>query len=349
MSILQKINIYRRTLTKSFTKSIGKTNFNQKIDLTKPVEIKRVFISRPNGRLGNLLLIGPLIQEVTATFPGCTIDLFVKGGLAPIVFKNYENVNTIISLPGKPFKDLTKYIKCWFSLKNEKYDLAINVDNNSSSGRLSTQFTRSKYKFLGDANEDLQAQYKDYAHIAKYPIYNLRNYLTLFGIKDNNNPIPSLDLKLSAEEIAQGKKLVNDTIKNEKQTICIFTFATGAKCYSESWWETFYDRLKSEYENYNIIEVLPVENVSQIGFKAPTFYSRDVREIGSFIANTAIFIGADSGIMHLASASKTPTVGLFSGTNISKYEPYNNHSVAIDTNNSTIDEWIKTINTALLK
>jgi ADP-heptose:LPS heptosyltransferase len=349
MNVLKKINAYRRTLTKSFTNSIGKTNFNQKIDLTKPVLIKRVFISRPNGRLGNLLLIGPLIQEVTDTFPDCTIDLFVKGGLAPIVFKNYDNVNTIISLPGKPFKDLTKYIKCWFSLKKEKYDLAINVDNGSSSGRLSTQFTRSKYKFLGDTNQDLQSKYKDYDHIAKYPIYNLRSYLTLFGIKDQNNPIPSLDLKLSAEEIAQGKKLVDDITKNEKQTICIFTFATGAKCYSESWWSTFYGRLKAEYANYNIIEVLPVENVSQIAFKAPTFYSRDVREIGSFIANTALFIGADSGIMHLASASKTTTVGLFSGTNISKYEPYNNHSVAISTNNGNIDEWIKTINTALLK
>jgi muconolactone delta-isomerase len=66
--------------------------------------------------------------------------------------------------------------------------------------------------------------------------------------------------------------------------------------------------LKAEYSNYNIIEVLPVENVSQIGFKAPTFYSKDVREIGALMANTEVFI--DSGIMHLASASKVST-GLF--------------------------------------
>jgi ADP-heptose:LPS heptosyltransferase len=41
------------------------------------------------------------------------------------------------------------------------------------------------------------------------------------------------------------------------------------------------------------------ENVSQIAFKSPTFYSKDIREIGAVIANTEIFIGADSGIMHL--------------------------------------------------
>jgi hypothetical protein len=69
--------------------------------------------------------------------------------------------------------------------------------------------------------------------------------------------------------------------------------------------------IKSRVSNYNIIEVLPVENVSQMGFKAPTFYSKDVREIGALMANTEVFIGGDSGIMHLASASKVSTVGLF--------------------------------------
>jgi ADP-heptose:LPS heptosyltransferase len=60
-----------------------------------------------------------------------------------------------------------------------------------------------------------------------------------------------------------------------------------------------------------------------------TFYSKDIREIGAVIANTEIFIGADSGIMHLASASLTPTVGLFSRPNQVTYAPYNNDSTAI--------------------
>ena len=57
--------------------------------------------------------------------------------------------------------------------------------------------------------------------------------------------------------------------------------------------------------------MLSIENISMIQFRAPTFYSKDIRQIGSLIANTEVFIGADSGIMHLASSSQTPTVGLF--------------------------------------
>jgi ADP-heptose:LPS heptosyltransferase len=46
------------------------------------------------------------------------------------------------------------------------------------------------------------------------------------------------------------------------------------------------------------------------------------------MANTEVFIGGDDRIMHLASASKVSTVGLFPD-NINMYAPYNNNSVAI--------------------
>lgn len=350
MSILNKVNVFRRILTRSLTKNIGSSNFDQNIDPTEKIAIKRVLISRPNHRLGNLLLITPLVQEVTATFPECKIDLFVKGGLAPIIFENYENINLIIELPKKPFKNLIQYFQVWIKIKKQQYDIVINVDKNSSSGRLSAQFANAKYKFFGEVDEDIQLKHKDYEHIAKYPVYEFRSFLTKLGYDKNENPVPSLNLKLSLSEIAEGKKLLDNIVSNEKKTICVFTYATDDKCYSESWWEEFYERLKTEYQNnYNIIEVLPVENISKIAFKAPTFYSKDIREIGSLIANTEIFIGADSGIMHLASSAQTPTVGLFSRKNQNKYQPYNNNSVAINTNNSDIDEWIKVINRILIK
>jgi ADP-heptose:LPS heptosyltransferase len=161
--------------------------------------------------------------------------------------------------------------------------------------------------------------------------------------------VPSLDIKLSTSEIAAAKLELEKLIDKDKKTICLFTFATGDKCYSETWWNAFYERLKTEYSNYNIIELLPVENVSQIGFRAPSFYSKDIRQIASFITNTDVFIGADSGMMHLASASKTPTVGLFSVTVIDKYAPYGNNSVAVDTNSTSTDDMIKVIDTTLSK
>jgi len=348
MSNLKKVNVLRRIIMRGLTKNIGNAGSSKSGPIDKN-KIKKVLICRPNGRLGNLLLITPLIQEVTSTFPDCKIDLFVKGTLAPIVFQNYENIDKIIDLPKKPFKELIKYLKVWTLIRKQNYDLVINVDQNSSSGRLAVQFSTAKYKFFGDLPENVNLPYQDYAHIAKYPVYNFRYALTQFGIENKEEPVALIDLKLSPSEIAEGKKTLDKIIDQNKKTIAIFTFATGDKCYCVSWWEDFYAALKKEYPNHNIFEVLPVENVSQINFQAPSFYSKDVREIGSVLANAAVFVGADSGIMHLASASKVPTVGLFSISKLNKYEPYGNNSIGIDTTKNEIPDFIKAINSILNK
>ena len=337
MNSLERTHNFRETfplrLTKSNKDSQGK--------------VKRILICRPNHRLGNLLLITPLVQEITETFPDCKIDLLVKGGIAPILFKNYENIDRIIQLPKRPFLHLLESAKSWISIRKHRYDIVIDVDKRSSSGRLSLGFANSKHKISGDAIETIQSKFPNYGHHAKFPVYNLRHYLNKLGYPKKNRSIPSLNLKLDLFEIGKGKVLLDQLVPNDRPTICIFTFATGDKCYSEIWWENFYERLQKEFPQHNILEVLPVQNVSRLSFKAPTFYSKDLREIASLIANTEVFIGADSGIMHLASAAQTPTIGLFSVTDQTLYAPYNDNSVAINTNAIDTDKCMQVIHNVL--
>jgi len=333
----KKINKRRKHILLALTKNVGSSN-HQNIDPIDKDKVKRVLIIRPNHRLGNQLLMTPLVQEVLETFPNCKIDLFA-GKVSPIIFKNYDRIDRIIKLPRKPFKELFKYIKTWLKLRSKRYDIVINAAKNSSSGRLATKFTHAKYKFYGEDENELIPIHADYLHLAKYPVYSFRYTLSKMGIADTGKGVPCMDLKLSATEIAEGKKILDSLIdKKEEKTICLYTFATGAKCYSESWWSEFYEKLKSKYSNVNIIEILPVEHVSMIDFKAPSLYSKDIREMGAVIANTAIFIGADCGVMHLASSVNTPTLGFFSVTNPNSYEPYNAHSKALITSRINLDD-----------
>jgi heptosyltransferase-3 len=343
---LTNINEFRRTMMRRITKGIGssQSNNSRPIDTTK---VKRILIIRPNHRLGNMLLITPLVQEVQATFPNSKIDIFAKGGLASIIFKNYKNVDRIIQLPKKHFKELAAYIKGWLSLKKQPYDLVINVDENSSSGRLSTQFANSNYKVFGDFKEAIQAKYSDHEHMAKHPVYNLREYLSGLGLDSGKRPVAALDLKLDAAELAAGKEKLLEIVPNDKPVICLYTYATGTKMHSQEWWTAFYARLKQEYSDFHIIEILPVENVSQLNFEAPHFYSKDIREIAAVIASTKIFIGADSGMMHLASAAQIPTVGLFSVTSGNRYQPYDNGSIAVNTNETNTASLIKILDSIL--
>jgi heptosyltransferase III len=341
-----KINKVRKTILIALTKNVGASN-HQNAGLIDKDKVDRVLIIRPNHRLGNQLLMAPIVQEVLETFPHCKIDLF-GGKLSPILYKNYERIDRIIKLPRKPFKELFNYIQAWLVLRNRRYDIAINVEKSSSSGRLATKFARATYKFYGEDEAIFNYKYPDYKHIAKYPVYSLRYSLSKLGIAETNKDVPVLDLKLSAAEFAEGRKILHSLIdQKEARTISLYTFATGAKCYSESWWSEFYERLKSQYPNFNILEILPVENVSMIAFKAPSYYSRDLREMGAVIANTAVFIGADCGIMHLASAVNAPTLGFFSVANAESYEPYNKNSKALTTTQLTMDDIFHEIDNVL--
>lgn len=347
MSFKRSINRVRRKLMNRITKNVGHSYSHPKIKPGQKIDIRNVLIIRPNHRLGNQLLLTPLVQEVINTFPNCKIDLFVKGGVAHPVFENYKQINKIIQLPKKPWSNIFSYAGKWVALKSKKYDLVINGDKNSSSGRLLTQIANAPFKVFGEVNEAIENKYPNYAHIAKAPIYNLRYYLSNIGFAENETVLPVLDIKLSEEELVKGKALLQNIVKNNKKTICIYTNATGNKCYSEAWWEIFYNRLLTEFPEYNIIEMLPIENISKINFKAPHFYSKDLRDMGAIIKNTSVFIAADNGVMHLASASLAPTVGFFSVTSLDIYGPYGNNSVALNTNETDIEEWIKTIESIL--
>ncbi|KOS07255.1 ADP-heptose--LPS heptosyltransferase [Flavobacterium akiainvivens] len=339
MGFKSKINVLRRAITHGLTKNIGS---NQKpFNPSHPV--KRVLVSRPNHRLGNLLLITPLVQEIERLYPDAKVDLFIKGGLGPIVFKNYTSIGQVLALPKKHFKQLGKYLGSWVGLKKHRYDLVINVATSSSSGKLSTGIARGKYKVFGELPAEITAQHPDYLHLGKYPVYNLRHFLNI----DANVPMPELNLKLDDNELVKGKSDLQELVKNDKPTICIFTFATGGKCYPPEWWNPVYEQLMAEFSGYNIVEVLPAENVSQIGFAAPTYYSRDVREIGALMACTSVFIGADSGIMHLAAASGVPTVGLFNPTDPNRFGPYGGKNIAVDTNKTDTNGLIKVVKNIL--
>lgn len=338
MKVSKKVNAARRSLMRGLTKNVGKSHAGAIVKRNIP--IKKILISRPNHRLGNLLLLSPLVQEVIETFPEAKIDLFVKGGITPIIYKNYKNIDRIIQLPKKPFSSLFQYIKGWATLKSRKYDLVINASYGSSSGKLSTSMARSEYKVFGDTDEKLATKFSDYRHAAKNSIYSLRDFLSQLDINRSGSKIPDLDIKLSEAEIEEGKEKLNNLVKNDRKSICLFTNATGAKCYSEEWWNAFYEKLEAAFPDYNIVELLPVENISKINFRAPSFYSKDIREMGGFITNCEVFIAADNGVMHLASAVNTPTVGLFMVTEEEVYKPYNDGSFAVNTNEHSTDDII---------
>jgi len=114
-----------------FTKRVGNSYHIPDAGSLEIASVKRVLIIRPNHRLGNQLLLTPLVDDVADTFHNCEIDLFVKGGVAIPVFQNHTKINNITRLPKYPFLHIFQYLKGWMSINSRHYDIAINGAANS--------------------------------------------------------------------------------------------------------------------------------------------------------------------------------------------------------------------------
>jgi ADP-heptose:LPS heptosyltransferase len=328
MAFKKRLNLFRKKLMQNLTHFFLKKQNQQPIN---HLFVKKILVSRPNHRLGNQILMTPLLQEIENKFPNASIYLFTKGKLSKQIFKNYKSITGHYNLPKKHFSELLTYLSVWIKLAFSKFDLCINCDVNSSSGRLSCIVPKSKLVINHEFDYTLfHISKKNSDHIAIKPVIDFRIF---FQFSENiNTKIPKLDIKNTAEEKEYGKNILLATKKEKNlKTICIFTNATGKKSYDSTWWTAFLHEFEKNNSNYEIIELLPFENTSKVNFKYPSIYSTDIREMAGIIENVDYFITADCGVMHLACATNTTTIGLFKFKNIKKYSPYGNKNCGIMT------------------
>jgi len=231
-------------------------------------------------------------------------------------------------------------------IRRTKYDLAIDPCDGSQSSRLFTAMAHSTYVIGMHRNESTtndshrcpnlrQAP----RHMAMWPVFLLRSFISS-GHSGFDFGYPSLDIRLSTHERRTGRQILNASISAQElpRLIGIFADARGAKRFDEAWWMRFIDALQVQTPGFAIFEIAPPDGRSRLSSRFPVFFSPNVREVAAVISEMACFISADCGAMHLGSASGTPTIGLFSVTDASKYAPYGNGSQAIDTHGKSPEE-----------
>jgi heptosyltransferase-3 len=303
--------------------------------------IHRVLICRPNHRLGNAVLISSLLAEVEALYPGAEIDLVSGGDAAQSLFADRFQVRRVFSLPRKVARHLWSTIVLLRQLRRDSYDLAIDACNGSQSGRLLLAIVKARFKLgFPDASTRAGSAWQGWScpeHLGQRGVFLLREACAW---KVDGACIP-LNLRLSDVERQQAQQALQAIFHASHQdaarrpVIGIFANATGAKRYGEDWWTRFVSVLLVCQPDLLIVDVVAEHGRTQLGGSFPSYYTRDLRRLASVIANMDGFISADCGVMHLATASGTPTLGLFSVTCSKKYGPYGPANAAIETSDMT--------------
>lgn len=299
--------------------------------------IHRVLICRPNHRLGNAVLISALLAEVEALYPGAEIDLVSGGDAAQSLFGDRFLVRRVFSLPRKVARHLWSTIVLLRQLRSDSYDLAIDACNGSQSGRLLLAIVKARFKLgFPDASTRTGSAWQGWScseHMGQRSVFLLRAAYA----GEVEGPCTPLNLRLSDTEVQQAKQALQAILHASHQpatrrpVIGMFANATGAKRYGEDWWTRFVSALLVCQPDLLIVDLVAEHGRTQLGGNFASYYTRNLRRLASVIVNMDGFISADCGVMHLAAASGTPTLGLFSVTSSKKYGPYGPANAAIDT------------------
>ena len=301
--------------------------------------IYRIVICHISHTLGNALLLTPLIQELEATWPGAEIDIVTRSQVGQQLYGHYVGVNRVFQLPSHGVGHPLQWLRGIRGMRKAHYDLAIDPDPQSQTGRLLLLMAHATYK-LGFTGRKKSGNVTHAATIpealpskGQRPVFLLRSAL---GDTSASTHYPVPDIRLDAIESAQGRHTLAQVVaaspvasSSRRKTIGIFANATGPKLLGQDWWSPLLQVLETSCPDYQLLEIIPMFGRSMLGSRYPAYYSTDLRKLGGVLAALDAYISLDCGIMHLATASRAPTLGIFTTTNAAEWGPYGagNHAV----------------------
>ncbi|MGN6788476.1 MAG: glycosyltransferase family 9 protein [Rhodanobacteraceae bacterium] len=291
--------------------------------------IHRILVCRFVHTLGDSLTLTPLLDELATVYPGAEVDVVSGCPVADALYGAFPNVNTIYRLPRHVAGHVWASARTLREMRRRRYDLVIDPDPQSQSGRLLAMSAHATHSlgYVGPKKSGTLthgvAVPAGLRHKAMTPVYLLR---TALGEQPSARPYPQPDLMLTQAEREAGRQTVQRLFGAQPGKACpriaIFANATRDKLLAEDWWQPFIDTLRAHVPGCEILEILPAFGKSMLGDRFPCFYSSDVRKMAAVIANLDAYVSADCGVMHLAWASGTPTVGLFRVTDPEEWGPF---------------------------
>lgn len=295
--------------------------------------IRRVLLVRPDERIGNLILLTPLLDALHRAWPGVTVDLLVGGAMVPLMAKDprlgHCHVFDKRALVRNPF-GLIPLVR---TLRAAHYDLAIDASHPhrfSLTPALAVRLSGARWRlgYLdGPAHRLLNVGVTlppgVHAHLTDVYMDLVRRL-----IPDAENL--GLSFPLLAEERAGAARVLQaagvDTARG--RLIGVHPGGRGAKRWPIASFVTVMERLKAEPGVQSVVFQGPGEEelvaavppgVARIAPRMP------LRQFAAALAHCDLVISGDTGPMHLAAAVGTPTLALFLHGNHGVFGPRGSH------------------------
>lgn len=295
-----------------------------------------ILICRPNTRLGNTLLLTPLLQEIEATLPLARVEILTACPAAHEVFSEFPSVRRVHQLPFRGVRHPLRHLLTLLRVRRVRYDVLIDPCPRSWTARFLARRLPARLKVgFSSAHKyrgiDVSVPFEGApVHMGDYPVYLLRRGLLELDEDLARAPTPALSIRLTEVERSAGREEIQRLLGRGHRgpVVAVAAHATGAKRFAVDWWRRMIVSLQLRLPAVRVIEIRPPSGVAALP-ELPAYYSGKVRQVAALVAAADCFVCADSGLMHLGAATDATTVGLFKVTEPRLYAPRRGASGAL--------------------
>lgn len=277
--------------------------------------------------IGDVLLATPVLRALRAACPGATLTMVVNPGTEDMIRRN-RDVQEVLTLPRGPWTEQLRFLR---SLRRRRFDCVLDLtDGDRAAWMTWSTGARMRVGF----NEEHRWRGRLYTHVAslegRHRIEHDLSILQPLGIA-SDAAVPRLDL--SPEDERDGERILGELgVRLDQGAPALMMLQPAARYWFKAWPEERFaslaDRLSAEQGCHVLIggSVQDRELAERIGrsmkARCTVLAGRTtLLPYAAILKRCALFVGNDSGAMHMAAAMKTPIVALFGPSHPQEWGP----------------------------
>lgn len=285
-------------------------------------KVRKILIIKLKG-IGDVVLSTIVFNNLLKDFPNAKIDFLTEVPSLPVL-NNLNFINKILLLKKSSFIDTIKlYLKIFF----KRYDLVLDLYSNPRTAFI-TFLSFAKYR-AGFPYRGRKYAYNLFGPIERNKYHSAELHLLLLKSIGLSYDERDLFFGLKEESIKMANDFFNKNFNDDDLIVglCPSGGWKSKRCDSVKFAEIG-DAIAKKY-NAKIIILWGKEDLndakeiqSLMKLSSTLIPETNINQLAAFLAKCDLVIANDSGPMHIASALKTPVLGLFGPTDPKLQGPF---------------------------
>jgi len=265
------------------------------------------------SNFGDVILTLPVLDTLRQEYPQALITVMV-GPRAAGVFSNNPYVNNLIIYD--KHAPLREKMRLFFKLKDEDFDLVVDLRNTLYGALLPARFRTSPFLHMP-------------SHIRHMKERNLYRLTKALRYKQPCKEVKEKSIYITSEDQDYINTLLREKGINPQKKIIIVSPATGGK--TRRWpRENFIQLCQSLAGDYPVILIGRQQDKDLTGFIKAKTSNRvfdfagltNLAQLTSLLKRVSLVVVCDTGILQLTSYLDIPIVGLFGPSDEHRYGPW---------------------------